>query len=149
MLSNECFILGGGHVTRSILSEIITLWSIFDTFLNQLPCGGIIHHLHRRPQKKKKKDPRKTCQRWGFRINSHPAASGATYSTSCMCCTRTELACKTPWRQPNKCSLELLFTFPNLVVFLTSAIMWRTGSSLLAPLVRSSPLFPPTDKHLI
>lgn len=49
---------------------------------------------------------------------------------------------KTPWRQHNKYFLELLFTFPNLVVFLTCAIMWWTGSSLLASLVHSSPPVP-------
>lgn len=65
---------------------------------------------------------------------------GAKYMCIVLC---TWLFCpQSLQRQPNRYSLEPLFTFPNLLVFLTYAIMWRTGSFLLAPLVRSNPLAP-------
>lgn len=60
-----------------------------------------------------------------------------------MCCAMTLLPLTAPpSRQPNKYFLELLFTFPNLVVFLTYAIMWRTGSFLFGPAGSQQPSVP-------
>lgn len=59
-----------------------------------------------------------------------------------VCCAMTLLP-QTPLpRQPNKYFLELLFTFPNLVVFLTYAIMWWAGSFLFGPAGSQQPSVP-------
>lgn len=118
----------GGHVTGNILNKIINLSFWFDNFLISCFIGNNLTSTNATTSSMLHKKKIKSV--WAFKWKTLP-----TYTTGLWWV-------ETSWREPNKYFLELLFTFPNLVVFLTCAIMWWTGSSLLAPLVSRQPSVP-------